>query len=316
VGPELGSADVLSGALGILIVLTAGRAVFCLFVRNPEQEGLVVKLARRAQLFGLFVLVAVIVPVAFYVWRNVLGIDFGTNPSQWWSGFVTWYDEYRFDSDAILQRVGAFVLAALPPIVFVILRGSYDSGPARIVGNAWDVFTFWPRRFHPYAAPPSGERSVPELRARIEHTLAAGESKPVVIAAHSQGSVLAAAAIASTEPDPQGRVRLVTFGSPLGVLYSPTWPAYVSPMIEVVDRRVKAGKPWASFWRPTDPIGAGVPLADNTELDDPQHPTNADLDDAVNRRPLERPPPWGTRAAHSYYLTDNAVRRAIGERRA
>jgi hypothetical protein len=314
VGPELGAADVLSWVLAITVALSGALAIYCLlFVRNREQQGLVVKVARRAHLFGLIVLVAVIVPVAVYVWLNIAGLAFGTNPSQWWSGFVKWYDQYRFDSDAILQRVGAFVLAALPPIVFAILRGSYDSGPARVVGNAWDVFTFWPRRFHPYAAPPSGERSVPELRARIEHTLGAG--KPVVIAAHSQGSVLAAAAIASTEPDPRGSVRLVTFGSPLGVLYSPTWPAYVSPMIEVVDDRVKAGKPWVSFWRATDPIGAGVPRAHNTELDDPQHPTNADLDDAVGRLPLERPPPWGTRAAHSYYLTDRAVRHAIEERR-
>jgi hypothetical protein len=123
VGPELGAADAVSWVLVILIVLTVGLAIFCLlFVRNHEQQGLVVKLARRAQLFGLFVLVAVIVPVAVYVWLNITGIAFGTTPSQWWDGFVNWYDEYRFDSDAILQRVGWFVLAALPPVAFAILR--------------------------------------------------------------------------------------------------------------------------------------------------------------------------------------------------
>jgi hypothetical protein len=111
-------------------------------------------------------------------------------------------------------------------------------------------------------------------------------------------------------------VRLVTFGSPLGVLYTPAWPAYMPSMLETVDERVESGKSWASFWRATDPIGAGVPLSDNTELDDPQHPSFADLNDAVNRRPLERPPRWGTVAAHSYYLTDSSVRAAINERRA
>jgi hypothetical protein len=314
VGPELGAADVLSWALLITVVLCLVLAVVCWRSKDPDQQGVVVKLARRAHLFGLFLLVAVIVPVAVYVWLNIAGIAFGTTPAQWWDGFVDWYDSYAFDSDAILQRVGWFVLAALPPLVFLVLRGSYDSGPARIVGNAWDVFTFWPRRFHPYAAPPSGERSVPELRARIEDTLGARQS--VLITAHSQGSVLAAAAIASTEPAPRGRVRLVTFGSPLGVLYAPTWPAYVPSMLEIVNERVKSGKPWASFWRATDPIGAGVPLADNERLDDLQKPAFAELNDAVNRRPLERPPPWGTRAAHSYYLTESAVRRAVDDRRA
>jgi glycerophosphoryl diester phosphodiesterase len=314
VGPELGSADIMGGTVAFLGVLGVGLVFGVWRSRRRETaEDLLVGLARRARAVGLVALLAGLGPVAVYIWRNARKLDLGGDPLRWWTEFVRWYDGYEFDAAAPLQLLGSAVLVALPPVVFGILRGAHDSGPARIVGNVWDVLTFWPRRFHPLAVPPSAERAVPELRARIEDALR--RRVCLVVAAHSQGSVLAAAAVASAERVPGSGLHLVTFGSPLGTLYGQVWPAYVPALLRSVSERVEPHPGWVSFWRPTDPIGAGVPYARNRCLADPQTPGVGELEDARNRRPLERPRPWGTIAGHSHYLADPEVRAALQVRR-
>jgi hypothetical protein len=138
-----------------------------------------------------------------------------------------------------------------------------------------------------------------------------------VVVGHSQGSVLAATAIASLGPD-DGTPGFVTYGSPLGTLYAPTWPAYIPPLCAEVRRRVHRTtplKPWVNFWRSTDPIGAAVPGAKNIQLPEPQAPV-VSLDVARKQRPLERPTRWGTVAGHGHYLADAQVQAAIEVRRA
>jgi len=72
----------------------------------------------------------------------------------------------------------------------------------RQLGKVWDVLSFWPRRFHPLASPCYAERAVPEFRNRIREHLAGG--KRVLVSAHSQGTVIAYAALAqiAAEEDP------------------------------------------------------------------------------------------------------------------
>ena len=79
------------------------------------------------------------------------------------------------------------------PGVQLIRRMSKSRESRRQLGKVWDVFSFWPRRFHPLAAPCYAERAVPEFRNRIRTHLAAG--KGVIISAHSQGTVIAFAAL-------------------------------------------------------------------------------------------------------------------------
>jgi hypothetical protein len=139
-----------------------------------------------------------------------------------------------------------------------------------------------------------------------------------VVVAHSQGSVLSAVAIASLDPAVHAP-SLVTFGSPIGTLYLPTWPSYVAPLTVDTKARIDAEHPpdrrWTNYWRVTDPIGAEVPGADNVQLHEPQHGAVGSAAVIERLRPLERPARWGTVAGHGAYLADSDVRDAIAARR-
>jgi hypothetical protein len=131
-----------------------------------------------------------------------------------------------------------------------------QQGRRRQIGKLWDIGTFWPRSYHPLAPPCYAERAVPDLQRRLWWLH--DNNGHVVIAAHSQGSVLAAAALAQPSCLPAGiQTDLLTFGSPLGKLYSWGFPAYVNDI--VLGELLQKGVPkWRSFHYPTDPLGGPV----------------------------------------------------------
>lgn len=149
----------------------------------------------------------------------------------------------------------------------LLARASFRSATMRRrVGIVWDVATFWPRHAHPLAPPCYAERAVPELGQRIAF-LRSGDPRRdvpgfrpsrVVVSAHSQGSVIAAAALLRQGQAVDG-VALVTYGSPLDRLYHRYFPMYfggstTSVLRDRLDRR------WVNLYRRTDPIGG--PIAD------------------------------------------------------
>jgi uncharacterized membrane protein YfbV (UPF0208 family) len=346
-GAELAGADVYAWAV-VLFVLFGGVVLLRSkppgdeaneagpAVRSAQQRA-VLTLARRTPWVAFAALAAVAIPVLVYIALNVRGVleqESRTiereQPGAGWEQLHCeslvdkarcWYATYDVGDDAVARRLGSLVLV-LPGAVYGALWRKHDTGFGRVVGNVWDVLTFWPRRFHPCGAPCSAERAVPELRARIRYVLRnlpgpGSGPKPFVVVAHSQGSVLAAAAIASLSPEEQAP-SLVTFGSPLGTLYAPTWPAYIADLVLATKTRVDRhhpGLPWQNYWRLTDPVGAGVPAAANHRLGDPQMAPVGDLARIRALRPLERPQRWGSVAGHSSYLADQAVQDAIEERR-
>jgi len=79
------------------------------------------------------------------------------------------------------------------PGIQLIRATTKSRASRRQIGKVWDVLSFWPRRFHPLAAPCYAERAVPEFRNRVRDHLADG--KGVVVSAHSQGTVIAFAAL-------------------------------------------------------------------------------------------------------------------------
>ena len=163
--------------------------------------------------------------------------------------------------DSVFRQFSAVLATALPVIAMLLLRGAWRSmDKRRIMGVLWDVGTFWPRRYHPFAPPSYAERAVPELQRRL-WWLHDNDGR-VLVAAHSQGSVLAAAALAQPGARPRDdRVTLVTFGCPLRKLYHWGFPAYFHE--ELFTRLVDPGSPsrlrmWRNFSVPTDYVGGRV----------------------------------------------------------
>ncbi|MFD3539243.1 hypothetical protein ACFWUQ_07040 [Streptomyces sp. NPDC058662] len=134
-------------------------------------------------------------------------------------------------------------------------RAYRDPAARRTVGILWDVGTFWPRAAHPFAPPCYAERAVPDLTWRMA-AWTGRTGGPLVISGHSQGSVLAAAAVWQLPPYARGRVALLTYGSPLCRLYGRWFPAYFGRgPLAALHREVDC---WRNLWRATDPIGGPV----------------------------------------------------------
>lgn len=202
-----------------------------------------------------------------------------------------------------------------------LLRRSWRPGERRLVGILWDVLTYWPRRFHPFAVRPYAERAVPELWDRIRHHTSHG--RQIVLWGHSQGTVLAyTALLQGAIPSPDGllpsdatkSVALVTCGSPLRTLYQMAFPAYFGPKGFLGLRGCLfggAGAPeaWRNFFRLTDYIGREVfadPRLDQPVPDPARHPATTDA-------PLGAPfwagadpprPVWTELALHSFYFRE------------
>ncbi|MER7515475.1 hypothetical protein [Streptomyces sp. NPDC126499] len=153
-------------------------------------------------------------------------------------------------------------------------RAYKDASARRTIGILWDVGTFWPRAAHPFAPPCYAERAVPDLTWRMSSWTRQTGGR-LVISGHSQGSVLAAAAVWQLPPATRGRVALLTYGSPLERLYGRWFPAYFGPAsLRDLHRTVHC---WSNLYRSTDPIGGPVrvpaegdrPAVDRDELLDP-----------------------------------------------
>ena len=108
----------------------------------------------------------------------------------------------------------------------------------KAVGILWDLGSFWPRDVHPLAPPCYAERTVPELAMRLaEHAamvsntegprdadLVADTPGFVVLASHSQGTVISMAALLGPGRNSADRTVLLTFGTVLRRLYAQVLP--------------------------------------------------------------------------------------------
>ncbi|MFE0703817.1 hypothetical protein [Streptomyces sp. NPDC058872] len=182
-------------------------------------------------------------------------------------------------------------------------RAYRDASARRTIGILWDVGTFWPRAAHPFAPPCYAERAVPDLAWRMSSWTARTGGR-LVISGHSQGSVLAAAAVWQLPPDTRSRVALLTYGSPLERLYGRWFPAYFGPgALRALNRTVRC---WSNLYRATDPIGGpvrvpaeeGRPVVDGAVLLDPV------AYGRTRRHPLPEPV-----LGHSAYQADPAFDR-------
>ena len=126
----------------------------------------------------------------------------------------------------------------------------------RLVAVLWDIATFWPRANHPLTPPSYGGHTVYELLIRLD-ALHEKKDTRVVFAAHSQGTMIAAATLLHKNDKTRKPVGLLTFGSPLRRLYAQNFPAYFGPkaMKQLRNRQPSA---WINLWAHSDPIGGSV----------------------------------------------------------
>ena len=179
-----------------------------------------------------------------------------------------------------VSDTGAWIAVGVLLGLVALLGAAYRSATVRrIIGVVWDVTTFWPRGAHPFAPPCYAEAAVPMLVTRISGRQSNPETGPVLLAAHSQGSVLAMACIFQLES--RENVHLFTFGTQLSRFYGRAFPAFfgcesrrlLRDMLDNSTGPVKfPPRPyrWTSFYRPTDPLGwpIGTDRTPDPEIDE------------------------------------------------
>lgn len=150
-----------------------------------------------------------------------------------------------------LEQVALVVpLAAL---LFTVYSGFTDSDSRRGIGIVSDLAGFWPRTFHPLTPRPYSGIAVRQLER-----LLAESPGPTVVAAHSQGTVLATLALTNIKPERAAEIALITYGSPLGYLYPTVFPAQfvTDEWISSISRSL--ADRWVNLGRDTDPIASPI----------------------------------------------------------
>lgn len=227
-----------------------------------------------------------------------------------------------------LATASLWLVGLLPVAAVLLLRlAAVNERWRRQIGAMWDVLIFWPRHIHPFAPPCYSERVIPQLQWHLDHLLE--EGKGVVLAGHSQGSVIASAASAVRRQKTADRFDLVVYGSPIAALYERVFPAYFGPdFYETVDTTTRrwhhlfsrtdifAYPFWDEGWRAGPRVVCpacghlpGRAYNDPVDVDDPIHPADPAhhvdylvIDPELWDWPSKEPPPPPIRG-HSTYAT-------------
>jgi hypothetical protein len=168
--------------------------------------------------------------------------------------------QLHWQPPVVIRDIGTGLAGLVLPVLMGFLYSAWsDPTKRRTIGVLWDVGTFWPRSYHPLAPPCYAERAVPELQRRMWWLHDNGGR--VVLIAHSQGAMLATAALVQPGCRPDGdHPSLVTFGSPVVKLYGWGFPAYVTlDLLTILAPDGRGGvDDWRNYSYPTDPIGGPV----------------------------------------------------------
>ncbi|WP_157465713.1 hypothetical protein [Cellulomonas sp. Leaf395] len=208
--------------------------------------------------------------------------------------------------------IGTKVAVAFPPLYVLVLTLAWRNERwRRVLGSLFDVGTFFPRAFHPFAPPAYAERAVPELTRRIWRLHDNGGR--VVVSAHSQGSVIAAAALGRTSgrAGQEPTIGVVTFGSPLGKLYRWAFPALFSDgfLAGIPDDRAGIGPVlWRNVSYATDYIGGRVSTGSSTITDSVDVTL---VDPPTHRYVVDQPLPRVL--SHTGYWYDESFWREVDE---
>ena len=248
---------------------------------------------------------------------------------QWvWEGWL---------SARSLEGTGAY-LAVFTLVLLVALGAAAFrvDKTRRSVGILWDVASFWPRSAHPFAAPCYAERAVPDLVTRLYwHTGLASPRRPVVLAAHSQGTVISMATlvqIAEIDDTPPAdeqatpipamlpSIAFMSFGCVLRRLYARYFPAYFSTSgirhLKYVLTAPGARPRWRNLWRYTDYLGGQVTAGPPPMTPADKYPPDPLIEVPCTDPQWDRPPgdtQWPKPDRHSNYWRDPVFAATAGE---
>jgi hypothetical protein len=233
--------------------------------------------------------------------------------------------------DDVVIGLGQLTLLAIGLGTVLLARGALRSeGARRGLNVVWDVVAFWPRSVHPFVPPPYASEVVPALVRRIcwhlgvpdplqdagpEGAPPAGTVNPapvpeVVVAAHSQGSLISLVALLWLPEQVRDRVRWVTFGSQLRQQFARGFPSYVP--VELL-RDVTGAFRWVNLYRDTDPVAGPVTSWDHTP--DGGRLLSRRIDDPATLRPDWLDPRTGRRVCgDEWRLLDPGRREPDGTR--
>jgi hypothetical protein len=213
-----------------------------------------------------------------------------------------------------LQGTGAYLAVLTLLLLVTVGAAAFRAQKTRkTVGILWDLASFWPRAAHPFAAPCYAERAVPDLTTRISYHL--DQQRSVVLAAHSQGTVLSAATLfqlarydlelskdewyVQLSDDKKVEVRMMphlaflTFGCVLRRLYSRYFPAYFEGAELATLQADLAGQGvirWRNLWRHSDYLGGQVTAGPPQVVLPNSDPTVAQPNPAIEAKLVD--PPW------------------------
>ena len=170
--------------------------------------------------------------------------------------------------------VGA-LLAPVGAVGWFAYQGSANPGARQVVGVFWDIASFWPRHFHPWAPPPYTDVTIPDLADRVRHLRRTEGTRTVILSGHSQGAVIAVPALqrlCHLDGDADGApVALLTYGNLLDAHYRRLFPWVFDPaLVAAVDECVEHR--WINLFRTTDPLGHPIPALGDRDRDNSQPP--------------------------------------------
>lgn len=205
-------------------------------------------------------------------------------------------EPWRLTSSAPVTVARWTFFGLLTFLVINLLKSRGDFVKLRRISSIWDVVTFWPRAFHPFAVRPYAERAVPELQHLLVDGVDDWRGQEMHVWAHSQGSVLVVAAVAPLAGEDGAAqlmaTSLLTFGSPIRTLYQRAFPAYFDDSLVRSVHDVRLWE-WRNVFKFTDHIGRAVFVDD------------ADWEGSNGDRGLSDPgPDGGPIRGHSGYWDD------------
>jgi hypothetical protein len=301
--------------------------------RNPARDAQILRIwwvARLVEqvglLLGTFFAPVLVFAVAVAV---VVGLQHRWQPAAQVVGEMTRSaDLIAAGAYGVVGFLGLFIL--LGAVAFRV------AATRRALGILWDLASFWPRAAHPFAAPCYSERTLADLMTRVRWYVSgenpSGENASeyptgtVVLAGHSQGSVIGAALLAQLATADELRrdepvlphLAFLTYGSVLRRFYARFFPAYFG--VESLHRLGEALTTdvsrcrWRNLWRRSDHLGGPVDT-DPWDVMDPEltrrGATDIELVDPAYTAPGDLTPPAPRR--HSDYPEDPAFQEAVAD---